>query len=196
MGKSGLTKAWKLAGLVKLTSRERQRLGLEAATIVRERAFPNSGAGRDRKGQPYSAYSAKPIYVSKASPPRPADMPAPKGLTATGAKSAIKKGAHGARGQTSKGRKTVFYPGGYSQYRASAGRSYGKDKNLVMTGQTARSLGVLEHDVRRILLGFSKRRARAVALDDAYDFMGLLPTEEERIAAIWAAIVAERLNGK
>lgn len=185
----------RLAGQIPLTPQNRRRLALEVATIIRDRAFPNSGVGRDDQGNTYSAYSTKPIYVSKASPPRKADMPAPVGVSA----STIAKGKGRTkdgrdRGVTGKGRKTVFYAGGYSQYRSSIGRSSGSNKNLVLTGQTARALSYLRSTRRSIVIGFRTRKARARHLDSEYEFLGLTPAEKRRVIAIWRRLVQEQLR--
>lgn len=171
---------FKLSTRELLDERTLKRVGAEVATMIRERAFPGKGTGRDERGRPYSAYSTKRIYVSKASPPRPADMPAPRG------------GSKPKR----KAPKTVRYDGGYSQYRVSIGRSSGAAKNLVLTGQTARALTVLKVDVARktIWLGFSHRRKRAIALDELYDFMGLTPTERHRASQIIQKLAARRFG--
>ena len=186
-------RALRLAGQIPLTPQNRTRLGLEVATIIRDRAFPSSGVGRDETGAPYSAYSTKPIYVSKKSPPRAADMPAPVGVAA----STIAKGKGRTkdgrdRGETGKGRKTVFYAGGYSQYRSSIGRS--TDKNLVLTGQTARALSHLRSTRRSIVIGFRTRKARARQLDAEYEFLGLTPAEKRRVVQIWRRLVQEQLH--
>lgn len=185
----------RLAGQIPLTPQNRKRLGLEVATIIRDRAFPNSGVGRDENGDTYSAYSTKPIYISKASPPRKADMPAPVGVTASTIKKGKGKTKDGRdRGETGKGRKTVFYAGGYSQYRSSIGRSSGSNKNLALTGQTARALSYLRSTRNSIIIGFRTRKARARHLDAEYEFLGLTPQEKRRVVAIWQRIVTEQLR--
>lgn len=188
-------RALRLAGQIPLTPQNRKRLGLEVATIIRDRAFPSTGAGRDDQGNTYSAYSTKPMYVSKSSPPRAADMPAPVGVTA----STIAKGKGRTkdgrdRGATGKGRKTVFYAGGYSQYRSSVGRSSGSAKNLVLTGQTARALSYLRSTRRSIVVGFRTRKARARHLDAEYEFLGLTPGEKIRVIRIWRRLVSEQIR--
>src|SRR5689334_525572 len=120
--KSSIRRNFSLARLAELTPTNRQKLGLEVRSMVRERAFPSEGAGRDEEGKTYKPYSTRRIYVSKSSPPRPADMPAPQGLTPAGAVRAAAKGKLRDRGLTRKDRKTVRYDQGYSQYRASIGR--------------------------------------------------------------------------
>jgi hypothetical protein len=159
---------------IRFTRADLLKVGALVASDVRDRAFPSTGAGRDEDGRPYPGYSTKRLYVSKASPPRPADMPAPRGDSG-------KRGR--GRGLTSKNRKTVRYDGGYSQYRASIGRSSGANKNLTLTGQTGRALAPLRVDPARnlIVIGFRTRRERAVALDAEYQFMGL--TSEESATA-------------
>lgn len=161
------------------TSQDRRKLGLLAAELLRERAFPATGAGRDERGRAYSSYSTKRLYVSKSSPPRPKDMPAPKG----GAKPNRKRP------------RTVRYEGGYSQYRASIGRSSGANKNLVLTGQTARSLRLLRVQQGGVWIGFSKRRDRVRALDARYRFMGFTRAEKKRLALAWAGIIGAKLRG-
>lgn len=180
---------------VQLSPANRKKLGLEVATIIRDRAFPSSGAGRDDRGRPFSGYSTKPIYVSKASPPRKADMPAPVGVSAATiakGKGADRRGR--SRGETTKTRKTVFYQGGYSQYRSSIGRSSGSAKNLVLTGQTARALSYLRSTRHSIVIGFRTRKARARHLDAEYEFLGLTPAEKRRVIAIWRRMVREQLR--
>lgn len=182
---------------LRFSSRDLTKVGALTASDVRDRAFPSSGAGRDEDGQAYSAYSTKRIYVSKASPPRPADMPAPRGTSEKALGSGKAKGKLAEhRGVTSKDRKTVRYDGGYSQYRASIGRSSGSAKNLVLTGQTARSLQVQRVDASRglIVIGFNKRRERAVALDASYNFMGLTDEEAARAQQRGMDMLDEKLR--
>lgn len=180
---------------IQLTPQNKKRLALEVATMIRDRAFPNSGVGRDDRGRPYSSYSTKPIYVSKKSPPRAADMPAPVGVTAaTIAKGKGRTKDGRDRGETAKGRKTVFYEGGYSQYRSSIGRSSGSAKNLVLTGQTARALSYLRSTRSSIVIGFRTRKARARHLDAEYEFLGLTPAEKRRVVAIWRSLVQEQIR--
>lgn len=176
-----LRKSWNLAKDIQPTQREMRRLGTYVSTLVKERAFPGSGVGRDENGRPYKPYSTKRIYVSKKMPPRPADMPAPRG------------GSPMTR-KTKRAAKSVRYDGGYSQYRASIGRSSGRNKNLFLTGQTARALQVLSATRSSVLLGFVRRRTRAIVLDEAYRFMGLTPEETAKAEAMLADIVGDRLN--
>lgn len=185
-----------LAKKLKLTSANKKRIALEAVTLIRARAFPESGAGRNATGyagEPYSGYSTKRIYVAKksrsAGGSRPDDMPAPRGVTAK----TIAAGKGGARGQTSKDRKTVRYDGGYSQYRASIGRSSGAAKNLVLTGQTARALSFLRETPNSVVIGFRTRKARGRVLDEQYEFLGLTFKEAKLIKALWKKLLLEQL---
>lgn len=171
-----------LSRLVQLDERGKKRLGLEIATIVRERAFPSKGAGRDEDDRPYEPYSTKRLYVSKKSPPRPADMPAPKG------------GRKPPRIKRAADAKTVRYDDGYSEYRAGIGRSSGANVNLVLTGQTARALSFIRSTARSIVVGFRTRRERARALDARYRFMGLTPAETRRVLEIWRRLVADQIR--
>ncbi len=185
----------RLAGRIPLTPQNRKRLGLEVATIIRDRAFPSTGAGHDEHGQAFSAYSTKPMYVSKKSPPRKADMPPPVGVTAaTIAKGGARTKDGRDRGETSKERKTVFYEGGYSQYRSSIGRQGGSNKNLVLTGQTARALTYLRSTGNSIVIGFRTRKARARHLDAEYEFLGLTTAEKIRVVRIWRRLVSEQVR--
>jgi hypothetical protein len=192
--KGGLRKGFSLASLVALSPEHRKLLGVEAVAIVRDRAFPKTGAGRDEHDRPYTPYSTKRLYVAKKSPPRPADMPAPRGLTARGRATATKKGTLGDQGRTAKELKTVRYDGGYSQYRASIGRSSGAAKNLVLTGKTAQAMAVLESSAERILIGFTNRRERAIVLDEGYHFMGLTDGERTRLQERMTELVLDQIR--
>lgn len=189
-----------IARAIALTPANRKRLGTEAATIVRDRAFPSTGPGRDEDGKPYTPYSKRRLYVSKESPPRPADMPAPRGANRQQlAKAAKRKGTKDqtlARGETREIMRTVRYDGGYDQYRQSIGRSSGTNKNLVLTGQTARALNFLRSTTKSITIGFRTRRARAIVLDSQYNFMGLTREEERRATRIWRDLVVEQVREK
>lgn len=159
------------------TRRDLTRLGAFLATAVRERAFPGHGTGRDENDRPYKGYSTRPIYISKTAPPRPADMPKPRG----GSPHKRKK----------RGKKTVFFAGGYRQYRAAIGRSTAK--NLFLTGQTARGFNVLRVTPRRgggtIVLGMIRRRERGLVLDQQYKWAGFTARELERGAELLEQIM-------
>lgn len=178
---------------VALTPANKKKLALEVATIIRDRAFPNSGVGHDDRGRAYGGYSTKPIYVSKNSPPRPADMPAPVGVSAATAAKGNATDKRGRRRGVSL-KKSVRYDGGYSQYRSSIGRSSGSAKNLVLTGQTARALSFLRATRHSVIIGFRTRKARARHLDAEYEFLGLTPAEKRRVVAIWRKLVREQIR--
>ncbi len=173
----------KLAKRLKLSSSQWKAIGTSMATIVEARVFPGDGAGRDRHNKPFSAYSTKPTHISKKSPPRPADMPAPKG----GVKPPTKKSAKAA--------KTMFFPGGYSQYRAGIGRSSGAAKNLRLTSQTARAFNVLRVTQHGVVIGFRTRKQRARQLDGQYDFMALTLSEKLRFRKLVLAVVKRNVFG-
>lgn len=197
--KGGFKGGRRQTSIQKLVTFERKELlevGTLMATEVRDRVFPDSGPGRDEHDQAFSPYSTKRIYVSKNSPPRPADMPAPRGATqktlAAAAKTPSKSSLTAARGHTRTIFKTVRYDGGYDQYRRSTGRSAGANKNLTMSGQTRRAFNVVRATAAVVTLGFRTRKERARALDAKYGYMGLTARERR----LWGALVRRVLLRK
>jgi hypothetical protein len=166
-------------------------LGEQIAGQIRARAFPVQGAGRDAGGKPFSPYSTRPTYVSKNSPPRDPDMKAPRGysLRSRVAPQSRRPGA----GRTSREAKSVFYAGGYSQYRQSVGLSSGAAKNLRMSGKTARALRIVTASRTRIVIEFPGRQGRADLLNRRYGFMGLTREEQKRATLALERVIRLKL---
>lgn len=102
-----------------------RRVGLTAVAAIAVRAFHR---GLDVRDQPMADYSTEPMYVSK----RGARM-APRG------------------GKRTRGGRSIFFPGGYREYKRAAGGS--ARVNLTLSGELLRSLSVLRVSGRRVVIG-------------------------------------------
>lgn len=139
---------------------------------LRERAFPPTGPGRQPDGTPYPGYKRYVAYISVKAKPKPPGTP-----------------TKGGRGRTV--RFEDGWGGGPESYRAKLGLPYGRDKNLVLTGKTARALIARTLSSRRAVLTFrSSRMKLAAALNQRYGFWGL----GERERRIWRDMIAKAIE--
>jgi hypothetical protein len=176
----------KLAGKLKTVREDMLWIGTQMATAMRERIFPDSGAGRDEDAKPFKPYSTKRLYVAKKARSkggsRADDMPAPKG------------GRKPPRIKKAKDAKTVRFDDGYSGYRKGVGRSSGGDVNLQLTGQTRRAFNVTHATDDAVTLGFRTRKQRARALDAKYRFLDLTHAELQRWRRMTKDLILRKLK--
>ena len=151
---------------------------LDTIVLIRER----TGGGRDAMDKPFTGYSTTPIYISKKAFPKP-------------------------RGGTPKN-KTVFYSGGYKQYKKESRQpgTVGTRKNqrakkptaevdLTRTGLMLNSITPIDYYDRGFSLGFmGPAQKYAVYVNQKTFFMGLSPKDMKIIGKLLKAQVMRRLN--
>lgn len=132
------------------TAKDSARLAANTVAAIKLR----TGKGLDADGKPFKAYSTRPIYVAF----RGARLK-PKG------------------GRLSRTGRSIFYAGGYQQYkqdsrRRGAGSSALVD--LVASGIMLNNLVVLHADDKRFILGMTPHvRHYAYAVNAEREFLGL-----------------------
>ena len=116
--------------------------------------------GLDANGRPFDDYSSHPIYVSK----KGARL-SPKG------------------GRPTKSGKSVFYEGGYKEYKhSSRRRGSGTDSaevDLVLSGNMMNNLVVKEATVSRFVIGLTTHAQYGYYVHEKREFLGLSPRDVE-----------------
>lgn len=142
--------------LAKLEQRTRSRRTMSAvASTVRALIVQRTLSGRDIHGRPFTPYSTTPIYVSVDN--RPPGYPKPSG------------------GRKSRTGRSVYYEGGYAQYKTSIGR--GVRPQLSISQET---LGDIKHRVTapdRAILRFQTKESENKAAGHHFG-SGNLPQRE------------------
>ena len=125
------------------------QIGNLAKALITQRTL----SGRDVRGAGFKAYSTKPFYapIQRRAP----GYPAPQGGIAT------------------KGGKTMFFPGGYRQYKSSMGR--GPTPQLSVSNKMLTDIQVRAEEDRAILYFAS---ARSAAIAHGHHFGTVVPKRE------------------
>lgn len=158
-----------------LTIADMRSLGHDVVAIVHTRTLQ----GRDRYGANFKAYSTNAIYVAKAGA-----RLAPKG------------------GRPSRSGKSVYYAGGYADYKRSSRRfntaisGATSEVDLTLSGQMMRSLHVAQATTTQVRVSLGAREALyGVHVNKVRRFMGLTRKEQAGLAVDLEAIVEKRLAG-
>ena len=143
-------------------------IGNAAVALIRKRA----GEGRAFTGGDFRPYSTRPIYISRN--------------RGTGARLAPKGGRPSRTGAS------VFYAGGYAEYkRASTGSGV---VNLTLSGQLMRSIAVAKATARAVVVQAGGGTvAYAGAVNDARPFMGIARDELPAIERVATAEVSRHI---
>lgn len=163
---------------------------LYIGTRARQMIIERTRAGKDENGGAFRPYSRRPMYVSLR------DRPTPRGGIRTpqtrrkAVNYAKRSGtAHILQRTSSRGGKSMFFPGGYAEYKRNL---YGSKVNLTKTGLMLRSLRI---KVRRkavvigIYDGMVLGRAHGTNEDRPWFGIGNLPEERRAIQQAWAEVV-------
>jgi hypothetical protein len=128
--------------LKKLEQQSRStRTMTEVASTVKSLIVQRTLAGRDIYGRPFTAYSTKPAYISIEN--RPPGYPKPKG------------------GRTSRTGKSMYFEGGYAEYKAGLGRGIRPQLSVSESMLHDIRSRVLSHD--RAILFYQGRLSAAKA---------------------------------
>ena len=154
---------------------KKDTMGLAMNTLASIKLRTSKGLDADE--QPFDDYSEKPIYISKKS--------------GTGARLKPKGGV------TKRGRKTVFYPDGYRQYKQES-RKRGKQNpyeddsaevDLVLSGALMNNLVVLSASQTRFTIGLTSHvQHYGYYVNETREFLGL---SEKDVAILTIAIQDE-----
>lgn len=107
-------------------------------------------AGNDVDGNPFVAYSTKPMYAPVTK--RPPGYPMPAGGDVTQAGTFF--------GKKTEGGHTMYFPGGYQQYKAGLGR--GSTPNLSVSNQMLSDIRV-NPEAEKVVLDFATAESAAKA---------------------------------
>jgi len=156
-----------------ITKQDMLRLGQDIVVAINLRTL----RGVDRHGQPFKRYSTTPIYVAK----RFARL-APKG------------------GRPSKSGKSVFYSGGYAEYKRTSRRHSSAiagataEVDLTLSGALMRSIHVSRSTPTMVRVSTGAREALyGVHVNASRRFMGLSRKDKEALGADIEAIAEKRL---
>ena len=175
-------------------------IALEGIAIIKER----TGQGEDVNGEPFVGYSTTPLYIPLKHRPAPrGGIKTPQtrarvraynraigrvGLQSSTVKRAAKKLQAG---------KSMFFPGGYRQYRASISTTV----NLKANGDMFRALMARREGKNRILYfgGAAIENAKSVGNNEGNKFtprreffgLGRIKSEQERIQKVWEAAIGK-----
>ena len=126
-----------------------------------------TGKGRSALGDGFAPYSTAPIYISRH--------------TGTGRR-LVPKG-----GRRTKSGKSVFYEGGYAQYRQlSTGSGV---INLTLSGQLMRAIRVSQVTASRAVVDIAPGAAYGAAVNDKRRFMGIAPDETKKLGRVAKAAI-------
>ena len=158
-----------------VSEKDMRSLGHDVVATVRVRTLK----GLDRHGTPFKRYSTNPLYVSK----RFARL-SPKG------------------GRPSRTGKSVFYDGGYAEYKRASRRfsagaeGHTGEVDLTLSGELLNSLHVSRATPTMVRVSVSARASLYGAhVNKTRQFMGLTRIEQKQMAADLERIVATRLMG-
>ena len=132
------------------TAKDTKRLALDTLASIKLR----TSKGKDADGGSFKEYSKKPLYVAK----RGARL-APKG------------------GEPSRTGKSVYYAGGYRQYKDESRRRGGDgnsaEVDLVLSGNMMNNLVVKSATAKQIVIGLTKHAQYGYAVNETREFLGL-----------------------
>lgn len=153
------------------TARDSMRLASNTLASIKIR----TSKGIDANGRAFKGYSTEPLYVSK----------------------------RGARLKPKGGRKTktglsVFYEGGYKQYkhdsRRRGRRSGSAEVDLVLSGNMMNNLVVLNATKKGFVIGLTQHAQYGFYVNDDREFIGLSPRDVEILVAAVQAELVSKIN--
>jgi len=151
------------------TAQDTMRLANNTLASIKLR----TSKGIDAKGKPFKGYSTKPTYISK----RGARL-APKG------------------GRPSRTGLSVFYAGGYKQYKQESRRRSGSSSaevDLVLSGNMMNNLVVKEASASGFKIGLTKHAQYGYAVNESREFLGLSEDDVRILTAATKAEIARKL---
>jgi len=152
------------------TARDTLRLASDTLASIKLR----TSKGIDASGKPFKGYSTRPIYISK----RGARL-SPKG------------------GRPSRSGRSVFYSGGYKDYkhqsRRRGGGSNSAEVDLVLSGNMMNNLVVKEATATGFKIGLTKHAQYGYAVNQDREFLGLSPDDVNILVAAAQAEIARKL---
>ena len=165
-------------GRVRWTSRDMDELAQAQVSALVVRTF-QQGKGID--GRKFKKYSTTPMSVSK----RFARL-APKG------------------GRRSRTGKSVYYEGGYRQYKkesrtggVKSGRSPANAVDLTLSGQMMRSFKVLRHNSRRATIGLTGHaRIYGAYVNKSRPWIGLSRNDRKYLKRVFRRMLKDKLRGR
>jgi hypothetical protein len=155
------------------TAQDSMRLALNTLASIKLR----TSNGIDANGDQFDKYSTKPIYVAK----RGARL-SPKG------------------GRPSRTGNSIYYAGGYAQYKHDSRRRGGKGKksaevDLVLSGQLMNNLVVLEATPTGFTIGLTKHvQSYGYHVNDKREFLGLTDDDIEILTEAVGIEVRQKLG--
>ena len=157
-----------------ITKKDMLQLGQSIVALVRIRTLQ----GLDKRGTPFRPYSRRPLYVAK----KRARL-APKG------------------GRPTKSGKSVFYAGGYAEYKRTSRRlsvptdgSATAEVDLILSGQLMGSLHVSRATPTSVRISTGAREALyGIHVNSVRRFMGISRKEREGFAKDLEGIAEKRL---
>ena len=130
----------------------RDTAGLAANTLASIKL--RTSQGKDADGRPFKGYSTTPLYVAK----RGARL-APKG------------------GEESRTGDSVYYEGGYRQYKEESRRRGGggdsAEVDLVLSGNMINNLVVKSSTVNQFVIGLTDKAQYGYIVNESREFLGL-----------------------
>ena len=152
---------------IEFTSADMKSIGNDAIALIKER----TQEGLDVNDKPFDAYSTKPIYVSKTS--KTGKKLSPKG------------------GRKTESGKSVFYQGGYSQYKKA---SSGSDKvDLTLSGNMMQSLVVKDATNTSFTIGIKGPAEKyAYEVNDEREFIGLSKEDSAIVTEIVQQMIMDK----
>ena len=136
------------------TARDSARLASDTLASIKLR----TSKGIDANGQPFKPYSTTPLYVAK----RGARLK-PKG------------------GQPSRTGRSIYYQGGYKQYkhdsRRRGGGGHSAEVDLVLSGHMINNLVVKEATAAGFVIGLTEHAQYGYAVNQTREFLGLSPKD-------------------
>ncbi len=157
-----------------LTVKDMRQLGHDVVATVKQRTL----RGLDSRGNRFKSYSKNPIYVA-----RKRARLAPKG------------------GRPSRTGKSVFYAGGYAEYKRASRRFSSSiqgataEIDLTLSGQMLNSLHVARATTTQVHVSVGAREALyGIHVNNARRFMGLTKKEQGFVSKDLETIIERRLS--
>jgi hypothetical protein len=147
------------------TARDSARLAANTVAAIKLR----TSKGLDADNKPFKRYSTRPIYISKNSTPKP------------------KRGRRWTIRRPRRRLRTVFYQGGYEEYKKLSRQHNANSSalvDLVGSGVMLNNLVVLHADAKRFVIGMTYNvRHYAYAVNAERKFLGLSPDDVNMIVS-------------
>jgi len=155
------------------TAKDSARLGADTLAAIKLR----TSKGIDANGKPFNGYSKRPLYVSY----RGARLK-PKG------------------GRVSRTGQSVYYKGGYDQYKRES-RQHDEDSSalvdLVLSGTLMNNLVLLRADAQRFVIGLTQHvRYYGYDVNNDREYLGLSPKDVEILVKAVQINLARKITGR